>query len=134
MTFAYWIQKHDYSAEDTSDVTVEQAVAAYLEFDWRPELAAYDETDEGRNCPPGIGIHNGYDGSNPEAMLLHICPRDETTVFFNFHRRSQSRFLGLWQTSSEDTDYAERVASALVPDLIRALFAHDPTPILRHCE
>lgn len=74
MKFSYWIQKHDYSSGNTRDVTVQEAVEVYVGFDWQHELAAYDENAEDRNCPPGIGFHNGFDGSNPEAMLLHICP------------------------------------------------------------
>ena len=134
MKFSYWIQKHDFSAEDFSDVTVQEAIEAYVRFDWQRELAAYDENAEDRSCPPGIGFHNGFDGNNPEAMLLHICPKDAATVFFNFHRRSQKRILGLWRTTSDDVRYAESVAGALVPDLIRSFFALDQEPILHRCE
>ena len=46
---------------------MEQAVEAFPGFDWRRELAAYDENDKTRNCLPGIGIHNGYDDSKHDA-------------------------------------------------------------------
>ncbi len=134
MTFSYWIQRHDYSSEDVSNVTVQEAIAAYARFDWQRELAAYDENSEDRSCPPGIGFHNGFDGQSTEAMLLHICPKDATTVFLNFHRRSQKRFLGFWHTTNDDVRYAESVAGALVPDLIQDFFSLDQEPILRHCD
>lgn len=134
MTFSYWIQRHDYSSEGVNDVTAQQAIEAYARFDWRRELAAYDEDAEDRDCPPGIGFHNGYDGDNPEAMLLHICPKDAATVFLFFQRRSQKRVLGLWNVEIEDERYADTVAGTLVPGLIRSFFALDPESILRHCD
>ena len=134
MQFSYWIQRHDYSSESENDVTAQQAIEAYIGVDWRRELAAYDEDREDRDCPPGIAIHIGYDDSNPDAMLLHICPKDAATVFLCLQRRSQKRVLGLWDLDVEDEKYADTVAGTLVPDLIRSFFALDPEPILRHCE
>ena len=134
MTFGYWIQKHDYSSEDFSDVTADQAIMAYAAFDWRRELASYDEEAEDRDCPPGIGFHNGYGHGNPEAMLLHICPKDARTVFINFHRRSRKHSRWFGKGSVEDVRYAESVGGALVPDLIRSFFALDQDSILRHCD
>lgn len=132
MEFSYWIQRHDYSSDGRSGVTAQQAIEAYVEVDWRRELAAYDEEREDRDCPPGIALHIGHD-SGPEAMLLHICPKDAATVFLCFQRRSQRRVLGLWDVEVEDERYADTVAGTLVPELIRSFFALDPEPILRHC-
>ncbi|MDJ0609742.1 MAG: hypothetical protein QNJ67_12265 [Kiloniellales bacterium] len=134
MTFSYWIQRHDYSAENFGDVTADEAIRAYADYDWGSELAAYDEDSDDRDCPPGIGFHNGYDGSNPEGMLLHICPLDATTVFLNFQRKTARRLLGVFPVMVDDVHYAEAVQAVLVPDLIRSLFALDPEPILRRCD
>lgn len=134
MTFSYWIQRHDYSSEDFSDVTAEEAVMAYAAFDWRRELDAFDPYDEDRDCPPGIGFHNGFDGSNPEAQLLHICPMNARTVFLHFHRRSQRRSRWFGEASVEDVRHAECVGGTLVPGLIRSFFVLDQDSILRHCD
>ena len=124
MAFHYWIQKHDFSADDVKDVTVQQAVAAWEAFDWATELAACDEANDRKNCPPGFGLHNGYDNkSNPERALLHVCPTDAEFAFANHHHMVEGKFLGLFTSRREQIDYIERLPRSEVPELIRLFCA-----------
>ncbi|MDJ0983497.1 MAG: hypothetical protein QNI94_17875 [Kiloniellales bacterium] len=124
MAFHYWIQKHDYSSDEVTDVSGAQAVAAWETFDWAAELAAVDESDEGQNCPPGFGLHNGYDNkSNPERALLHVCPTDAEFAFANHHHMVEGKFLGLFTSRREQIDYIERLPRSEVPELIRLFCA-----------
>ena len=120
--FNYWIQRHDYSSAEVTKVSVNETINAFLKFDWGHELKSIvnDPTQE-KDCPPGIGIHNGF-GKRKNAMLLHICPIDTASVFFNFHYPQKLKFLGIFNYRIESTKYVEFYSFAKVPEIIHALF------------
>jgi len=134
MALHYWIQKHDYSSDEVADVTARQAVAGWEAFDWAEELAHVEERDEERNCPPGFGLHNGYDPSNPDRSLLHICPIDGDFAFLNYHYMVDGKFLGLFATRREQIDYIERLPRAEVPELIRHFCAERHVDLLQRLQ
>ena len=119
MAFHYWIQKHDYSSDEVADVTAEQAVAGWEAYDWSAELKASAGPDEEKDCPPGFGLHNGYNPGNQERSLLHICPIDEALAFLHFSHVVDRKLFGLFATKKEQIEYVERLPRAEVPDLIR---------------
>ncbi len=134
MAFHYWIQKHDYSSDEVTDVSAAQAVAAWESFDWAAELAAVDQGYEGRNCPPGFGLHNGYDPGNPDRSLLHVCPIDADSAFLNYHHMAEGKVLGLFATRQERIDDVERLPRAAVAELIRLFCANRHADLLRRLQ
>ncbi len=130
-TFHYWIQKHDFSAEDVANVTVQQAIAGWQDFDWAAELAAFDEADNRKNCPAGFGLHNGYDHTkNSERLLLHVCPINEDDAFLNYHYMVDGKVLGLFASKSERIESVERLSRAEVPELFRLFCAGRQSDLL----
>ncbi len=120
--FSLWIQKHDYSTEDTENVSLNQAISAFNDFDWESELKSITDTPENdEDCSPGIGYHNGF-GSNSDGMLLHICPIDADTIFFNFHYPMFRKFLGLVPYRIKKVHYVATYPRNKVEALIRYLF------------
>ena len=130
--FRYWIQSHDYSSTpEVEKVSLAQAIRAFQEHDWQRELDAYDEADDARNCPPGIGYHDGYDGTVPKGRLLHICLKDPATVFFNFHYTETGKLLGLIPTAGEAIHYVGAFERSRVPELLRLFFEDRTEDILK---
>ncbi|MDB4444228.1 hypothetical protein N9174_02700 [bacterium] len=128
--FSYWLQKHDYESEETENVSLNQAISAFNDFDWDGELNANtDKPENGGDCPPGIGYHNGF-GSKSDGMLLHICPIDSETIFFNFHYSVSKRFLGLVPYRADKIHYVARYRRNKVDELIRYLFSGNIESIL----
>ena len=119
----YWIQRHDYeTAEEGGSVSSRQAVELFQGFDWPVEFAAYDEANDARNCPPGIGLDDGYAEGRPDGRLLHICPNDGDTVFFNFHYSRERKLWGLFPSLSKEIHYVNSLPVARVPELIEWFF------------
>ena len=129
--FHLWIQRHDYSSDETENVSPQQALRAWESFDWAAELAAYDESDEQRNCPPGFGLHDGYSGSKRQGALLHVCPIDPDFVFLNYHHMVEGKLLGLIPTRGESIEHVERFPLRDVPELIRLFCAGQVTDLLQ---
>ena len=126
----YWIQRHDYSADDVSDSSLEQTMKAFNDFDWDLELSQFNENIEGKDCPPGIGINNGIPLNEKRGFLLHICPIDKQKIFFNFHYQKPSSIFGIRiGTSSEVYNVAEYPKSE-VPNLIKQFYAGKYNQIL----
>ncbi|MEM7221648.1 MAG: hypothetical protein AAF495_01630 [Pseudomonadota bacterium] len=122
--FSYWIQCHDYGSEDFGAVSLNGAIEAFESFDWARVLALFDEDDDARNCPPGMGLHDGFGSGNPETRLLHLCPIDEQSLFFNLHYPRKRKWLGFIPTKSQEIHYANPYPRRQVPLLIRQ-FAED---------
>ena len=123
MMVGYWVQRHDYAmAVEAENVTVRQAIEAFQGFDWQAELASFDEQDETRNCPPGIGLNNGFFEGRPDGSFLHICPNDGETVFFNFDYRQPRKIFGLFASTKEHRHYVETFPVDRVPELIGWFF------------
>jgi len=120
-----WIQKHDYSSIEETNVSENGTINAFKNFDRENELKSFEDDPElGKDCPPRIGIHNGF-GQNKNTLLLHICPKDKDSVFFNFHYPIKKKFLGLFTYSTEAIKYTESFQFEKVPGLIHALFNSD---------
>lgn len=120
--YSYWIEKHDYSmAAEAKDVSLRDALEAFESYDWDSELTAFDRNDPHGNCPPGIGYHDGYDGKTPGTMLLHICPRDGQTVFFNLIHsvKIEKRLLGLLNNVEQEEHCVADFPRQRVPELVR---------------
>lgn len=123
--FHYWIQRHDYSiAREEHKVSLRDAIEAFENFDWGSELAIFNEDDVERNCPPGIGFHNGYERSSAGTMLLHICLKDADTVFFSFHHSLSvdKKMFGLLKDVKEDVNQVADFPRDKAPELIRWFF------------
>ena len=100
-------------------------------FDWAAELAAYDESDDQRNCPPGFGLHDGYSGSQRQGALLHVCPLDADSAFLNYHHMVEGKLLGLIPTRSESIEHVERFPLRDVSELIRMFCAGQRADLLQ---
>src|SRR5688572_20699513 len=94
--FNYWIQKHDYSAEEANNVTLSEAIRAFQSFDWASELGEQQEGVDGKDCSPGMGINNGIP-LNEQGTFLHICPLNGEFVFFHFNYTKPEKFLGIFE-------------------------------------
>ena len=118
----YWIQKHDYSADDFDVNTVEEIIEAFKCFDWSNEIRSLaDETD--KNCPPGLGI-------NSQDQLLHICPVDEEFVFFNYHYKENGKILGLFNTIKNRTHYVAKYPIKEISSLLTLYAVSNQSAIL----
>lgn len=107
----YWIQKHDFSADDFEAKSIEEIIEAFENFDWAKELASV--SDEGdKNCPPGLGVRTS-------DCILHICPVDKTTVFFNYTYTVAGKILGLFNRIKDQTHYVPKYPVNEVPNLLR---------------
>jgi len=125
-----WIQKADYTVDERNDVTLEQALEMFSEFDWKSELARVEHDSDGKlDCPPGIGISNSMNLTRPGSRLLHICPNDEATCFINHHVTSPRRLLWVlpaWQAVKDHRDFPMSKAA----DLIRLFFENREEELL----
>lgn len=129
--FSYWIQKHDYSSIEETDVSVNEAIDAFKSFDWGNELKSIEDDPKlEKDCPAGIGIHNGF-GQNKKAVLLHICPKDKDSVFFNFHYPLKKKFMGIFPYISDKIYYLESYPIEKVQELIHAVFNNNYDHILK---
>ena len=128
--YHYWIQKHDYSLEEFNNVTINQTIKAFIDYDWRSELASYIERSGDKDCPPGIGIHDGFDDTNIKGELLHICPYNETEVFFNYHYYTSEKILIFFKTNKDNIHYVKSYSKVKVPELIAFFFNNKRHKIL----
>lgn len=120
--FNYWIQKHDYSSIEETDVSEIDTINAFKNFDWENELKSFeDDPALEKDCPAGIGIHNGF-GQNKNAILLHICPKDKDSVFFNFYYPQKRKFIGIFPYTEEKKYYLESYPLEKLPELIHEVF------------
>jgi len=107
----YWIQKSDYSSEEWKNVEQVEIVEAFSSFSWAAELGRFDVDDQDNNCPAGIGI-------DINDVLLHICPNDKESVFFNYHYAKDVKILGLIPSTKKAIHYVERIPVSMVESLI----------------
>ena len=77
----YWVQYADYSSQMFEINTREDAIRAFNRIDWETELRKKDEKS-GKDCPPGIGFHNGDANCNEYSRLLHIFLEDKFEAGF----------------------------------------------------
>jgi|GEM_PF-828681 len=105
-----WIQKHDFSSIDISNVQVDEAIKTFENHDWQKELAEYKESDEGK-CDPGFGIV-------AEHAILHVCPINDHTCYANYHYRVTVKLFGIVPFTSEKTHYIDKISIAKVKWLI----------------
>jgi hypothetical protein len=126
----YWIQRHNYSSETQSNVSLAQAKAAYRNFDWDSELGLYREGVDGKDCPPGIGINNGEPLGETDSYLLHICPTNATNAFFNFHYPKSEKFLVIISYSNDAIHYVPNFPRDNVVKLIGDFYSANYGEIL----
>lgn len=110
----YWIQKTDYSSFEKNDVDADLLLAAFNQYDWSAELIAFNESDESNNCPAGMGI-------NIDGALLHVCPNDKDSLFFNYHYVVEGKWLGLIPFRKPSIHY---VKNYNIKDVEKLLMAH----------
>lgn len=120
--YHYWIQRYDYSSKEFKNISLKQAIMAFNDYDWEKELSSFQEGSGGKDCPPGIGIHNDYDGVKKRGKLLHICPNDKAGVFFNFHYFTYERSLFILKSKKENIHYVKDYPKNRVPELIKLFF------------
>ncbi len=118
----YWIQRHDYSAEDVSESSFEQTIKAFNNFDWELELSQFKENVEGKDCPPGIGVTNGKPLDEKGGFLLHICPIDKNRVFFSFHFQKPSSFFGISMGTSAEVHHVDEYPRSEASSLIKQFY------------
>ncbi len=112
----YWIQKSDYSSQDRKAESVDDVIRAFHEFDWASELNSFVEEDDSKNCPAGLGVWFNGD-------LLHICPNDKNSVFFNFHHKTHKKLFGLFPYVKNKVHYARKYDVSGVGNLIKSHMA-----------
>ena len=119
----YWIQKHDYSAEDLTAPNEAELYKAFINYSWDRELHEFDESDEERNCPPGMGIkHND--------QLLHLIPLERSALSVNYHYNEEKKLLGLITTKREQTHHVAKFPKSGVKDLISHFLSGKHSEIL----
>ena len=121
----YWIQRHDYTSIEVENATLGETLVAYSKFDWKNELSLYVEGESGRDCPPGIGVHNAIPLTEKNGMLLHICPFSELKASVSFHHQNKSKYLRVFSTYRSVVKNMADVDLAIVPDLISAFYSGD---------
>ncbi len=126
----YWIQRHDYSSETQSNVSLAEAKAVYQNFDWDSELGMYLEGVDNKDCRPGIGINNGRPLGQKDSYLLHICPTNATNAFFNFHYPKSKKILGIISYSSDEIHYVPNYPRDNVVKLIELFYDGNHAEIL----
>ena len=58
-----WIQKHDYSYDESEVDSPAEAIEKFVGFDWAKEIIEVKES-EGKDCPPGFGVVSAPHGTN----------------------------------------------------------------------
>jgi hypothetical protein len=76
-----WIQRHDYSSEETDLASAAEAEGLFRAFDWKSEIQLEDEARAGDIdcCPPGMGLV-----SNDKRNILHIVPTGGSVLMVHF--------------------------------------------------
>ncbi len=81
-----WIQKVDYSSEETNNISKDTAKELLKSYDWEAENSLKSEDND---CDPGFGLI-AEDGN-----LLHICPQDNSECYVNFEYKVGKKLLGI---------------------------------------
>ena len=126
----YWIQLHDYSSTTHKIASSSEAKHAFESFDWGSELASFDEDDSERNCPPGIGVSNGFSLTEDGAILLHVCPLDSDSVSLSVHCSRRVKPLGVFPRVKQAVKYVDSIEKSQVNDLIDLVFAGDSEALM----
>ncbi len=90
-----WIQRSDFSSEDSVVASADEAVARLLAFDWKAEVQREEQAlaDGEDCCPAGMGLVAEY------GDILHIIPQAEGSAMIHYHYSSPRSVLGIlkWQ-------------------------------------
>lgn len=107
-----WVQRHDYSSEEETILSVEEAVEILRRFDWETEITCEEEALARSHdcCPAGLGL------VSEEGQILHIIPRRDSMAMIHYHYGS-----GGWSRESVVT--VEGFSLALVRPLMERHFA-----------
>ena len=91
-TIPYWIQRADFSVQDYTAESEQEALQVLLSHDWNVELDFHRQLkSEGEEvCDPGIGFL-----ADPQR-ILHICPVDLFYAYFHYHYTVKTRVLGIF--------------------------------------
>ena len=126
----YWIQKSDYSSDYYNIDSVDDAIQSFNTYNWKNELAKYNENDKKNNCPPGFGLHDGNEDGSLFSKLIHICPIDEKYVFFNLHYPKENKLFGFIKFESQEIYYKDKLSSNDVSQLINLFYKSEYNKIL----
>jgi hypothetical protein len=98
-----WIQKHDYSYEESEILTSDEAIKIFEGYDWAQEIVQVEEI-EGKDCPPGFGV------VSEKGKILHIVPSESGECMIHFHYPEKKRFLILFSGTVQSTITLEQVS------------------------
>lgn len=118
-----WIQSHDFSSIDRSNVQIDEAIKIFESHDWLKELAEYTNS-VGEKCDPGLGIVAG-------KSILHICPINEQECYAHYHYHTKSKLLGIIPITSEKTHTIENISMAKAIWLIECHYSGKQDNILK---
>ena len=107
-----WIQTSDFDSTDQSNVTVEDAIKMFCDYDWGVELQKEEES-KSETCNPGFGLVCN------SGSILHICPRNDNTCFVNYDHSVKKKLLGFIPITSTKTHYIDTVTFEEAQDLIK---------------
>ncbi len=124
----YWIQRHDYSSEEFDAASAQIVVDAFEAFDWSSEVKLAEAGEDDRDCPPGLGLHDGF-GDHNDATLVHICPQADGTLTVNAHWPVPGKILGLFNVTKREVHFSEGIARDQVFRLIEPMFVGRPERI-----
>lgn len=88
----YWIQRADFSSQDYTAASEQEALQVLLSHDWNAELDFYRQLEsKGEEvCDPGIGFL-------PDSQrILHICPVDRFYAYFHYQYTVKTRVFGIF--------------------------------------
>lgn len=132
VAFLCWIQKVDYSLEERELSSLEEILSFYRALDWEALSEGYVESDENRNCPPGVGFDNGSKKGNLEGGLLHISLEDGGTFYFNLqYPVGVKRHFFFFKRSELEFFEKEGFPAERVEELIKLFFAGDYKEIMK---
>ena len=98
-----WIQKHDYSYDESHVDSAAEAIEKFVGFDWAQEIIQIKES-EGEDCPPGFGV------VSEDGKILHIVPDAEGECMVHFHYPEKKRFLLIFSGTVRSTQTREHVS------------------------
>jgi len=100
-----WIQRHDFSAVDLPDGSMEPALESMAAVDWKSEATlARAAEEEGRDCcPAGIGF------VDEDGRVLHLMPDGAGCMNVSYLFPTEEKLFGFLKRTGQGNLFKERL-------------------------